>query len=98
MLLTSSADFFKNLLFQKTISGIPSVCENIWIQIRPDVMSRLIWVQTVCKGYQQMILEGKELIYPLLPGIIISQPKSDFQQFICIIAFISTVQVFLCCC
>ena len=27
------------------------MCQTVWIQIRPDV---LIWVQTVCKGYQQM--------------------------------------------
>ena len=26
---------------------------NSWIQIRPDIMSGLIWIQTVCKGYQQ---------------------------------------------
>ena len=25
----------------------------------PDVLSGLIWVQTVCKGYQQMSLVGK---------------------------------------
>ena len=24
-----------------------------WVQIRTDIMSVLIWVQTVCKGYQQ---------------------------------------------
>ena len=27
----------------------------------PDILSGLIWVQTVCKGYQQMTLEDKEL-------------------------------------
>ena len=25
----------------------------VWIQIRTDILSVLIWVQTVCKGYQQ---------------------------------------------
>ena len=25
-------------------------CQTVWIQIRPDVLSGLIWVQTVCKG------------------------------------------------
>ena len=25
----------------------------IWIQIRTDIMSVLIWVKTVCKGYQK---------------------------------------------
>ena len=28
-------------------------------------MSGLIWVQTVCKGYQQMTLVGKELMHLL---------------------------------
>ena len=48
-----SADFFQNQLFQKILSGIPSECQTDWIQIRPDILSGLIWVQTVCKGYEQ---------------------------------------------
>ena len=39
--------------FQKNLSGIPSECQTVWIQIRPDILSGLIWVQTVCKGYKQ---------------------------------------------
>ena len=27
-------------------------CKTVWIQIRPDILSGLIPVQTVCKGYQ----------------------------------------------
>ena len=38
-------------LFQKIISGKPSECQTVWIQIRPDILFGLIWVQTVCKGY-----------------------------------------------
>ena len=33
---------------------IPSGCQTVWIQIRSNVFSGLIWVQTVCKGYQQI--------------------------------------------
>ena len=33
------------------ISGIPSVCQTFWTQIRPDVLSSLILVQTACKCY-----------------------------------------------
>ena len=43
---------------------IPSGCQTVWIHIRPDILSGLIWVQSVCKGYQQMpksLLTGKEL-------------------------------------
>ena len=45
---------FLSKLFQKNLSGIPSDCQTVWIQIRPDVLSGLIWDQTVCKGNQQM--------------------------------------------
>ena len=61
MLFLSSADFFQNQLFQKTLSGIPPECQTVCIQIRPDIFSGLIWVQTVHKGDQQMALEGKEV-------------------------------------
>ena len=30
-----------------------STCQTVWIQIRTDMMSVLIWVHTVCKGYQE---------------------------------------------
>ena len=55
MLLLSSADFFQNKLFQKIISGTLSECQRVWIQIRTDILSVLIWIQTVCNSYQQMI-------------------------------------------
>ena len=57
----SSAEFFQNQLFRKILSGIPSECQTAWIQIRPDILSDLIWVQNVCKSYQQTITVGKEL-------------------------------------
>ena len=44
--------FFQNQLFFKILSGIPSDCQQVWIQIRADILSALIWFQTVCKGYQ----------------------------------------------
>ena len=45
--------FFQNLIFQKILSGLPSECQTVWIQFRPDILLGLIWVQTICKGYQQ---------------------------------------------
>ena len=36
-----------------TLWMLPSGCQTVWIQIRPDILSGLIWVQTVCRGYQQ---------------------------------------------
>ena len=50
----SSADFFPKILL-----GIPSECETDWVQIRPDILSGLIWVQNICKSYQQTTLGGK---------------------------------------
>ena len=44
MLLLSSADVFLSL------SGTLSKCQMVWIQI---ILSVLIWVKTVRKGYQQ---------------------------------------------
>ena len=37
-------------------------CQTVWFEIRPDILSGLIWVQTVCKGYQQTARGGNELI------------------------------------
>ena len=59
---SSSADFFKNQLFQQILSGIQSECQTVWTQIRPNKMLGLIWIQTVCKRYQQKTLGEKEWI------------------------------------
>ena len=40
------------------LSGIPSECQTVWIQIKSDKLLGLIWVQTVCKSYQ-MTLGGR---------------------------------------
>ena len=53
MLLLLSADFLSKLTFFETFSGTLSACKTVWIQIRLDIVSGLIWVQTVCKGYHQ---------------------------------------------
>ena len=41
------------LLFGCWVFSIPSRCQTVWIQIRPNILTGLIWVQTVCNGYQQ---------------------------------------------
>ena len=51
-------DFFQNQLFQKILSRILSESQIVW----PNVLSGLIWVQTVCKSYQQTTLGDKEFI------------------------------------
>ena len=49
-ILSSDVGVFQNHLFQKMFWGIPSECHTVWIQIMADILSGLIWVQTVCKG------------------------------------------------
>ena len=59
MLLLLSDNFFqnklfsKNYFFQKILSETLSECQTVKIQIRTDILSVLIGVQTVCKCYQQ---------------------------------------------
>ena len=48
--------FFSSKFTQNILSGIISECQTVWVQIKPDIWSGLIWVQTVCRGYQQMPL------------------------------------------
>ena len=46
------------------LSETLSECQTVWIQNRTDIFSVLIWVQTVCNGYQQITtlpLARKEL-------------------------------------
>ena len=53
-MILSSADLFKINFYKKILSGTISGYQTDWIQIRTDIMSVLIWVHTVCKGYKQM--------------------------------------------
>ena len=56
--------FFKNLFLTETLSE----GQKIWIQIRTNILSVLIWVQTVCKGYLclfDLILYATSTIFKL---------------------------------
>ena len=44
---------FKINFFQKILLGTRSECQTVWIQIRTDILSVLIWILTICKGHQQ---------------------------------------------
>ena len=50
--------FFKINFFEKNIPGISPECQTVWIQVRPDILSGLIWAATVCNGNQQTTLVG----------------------------------------
>ena len=51
--LLLSSDFFQNYLYKKIISETVSECQTVCIQIRADILSALIWVQTVYIGQKQ---------------------------------------------
>ena len=46
-LLSSAYFFFKIFFFEKDISEKPSECQTVRIQIRPNILSGLNWVQSV---------------------------------------------------
>ena len=56
-LLGNLSGFFCHPLFFKIFSSKSSfrntIRVTVWIQIRPDILSGQIWVQTDCKKYQQ---------------------------------------------
>ena len=60
-LFLSSADFFFRINFSEKFFQEYDQSQTVWIKIRPDVLSGLIWVQTVFKSYQQTTLGDKEL-------------------------------------
>ena len=68
MFLSSVVFFSKSvccwIFSKKNLSGVLVECQTVWIHIMPDVLSGLIWVQIVCKGYQQTTLVhvGKEFM------------------------------------
>ena len=68
--LLSSADFFQDQLFRKILSGLPSERQLVWTQIRSDVLLGLIWVQTICKSYEQTTLGDKEATLCLEPAAL----------------------------
>ena len=46
--------FLKINFLTKILSGMLSECQTVWTRIRINILSVLIWVQTVCKDHQQM--------------------------------------------
>ena len=56
--------FFKINFFKKFFLEHYQIVKQFWIQIRTDILSVLIWVQAVCKDYQQItsIAASKERV------------------------------------
>ena len=84
IIFLSPADFFQNQLFRKILSETQSDSQTVLIQIRTDIVSVLIWVQTVCKGYQQttklnLLVECTDGI--LIPGQLETIPFTHIGDF-----------------
>ena len=62
MLLLLSADFFQNLLFQEIISGITSVRQTVWIQIRSDFVGLDLYPNVL----QRLSADGKKVVCTLV--------------------------------
>ena len=58
MICWLSAVFYKKKLLWKISFKYTIRLSTYHIKIRPDILSGLIWVQTVCQGYQQMTMEA----------------------------------------
>ena len=54
------ADFLNEFIKNSNRNAIR--VSTVWIQIRPDIMSGQIWVQTVYKDNRSVTIAGKELI------------------------------------
>ena len=66
----ASADFFsKATFFQKILSETLSERPMVQILIKTDILS--IWLQTVCKGYQQTTKVSARIESYIIVGIII---------------------------
>ena len=51
--------FFSKSTSLKIMSGKPPECQTFWIQIRSELLSGLLWVQTILNSYQRTTLVGK---------------------------------------
>ena len=72
----SSADFFSKSTFSENSFRNIIRVSNVWIQVRPDILLGLIWVQTVCKGYQQTtVVSDKEGAQWLSGRVLGSRPR-----------------------
>ena len=68
--------FCKINFFEKFFRVYHQSFQTFWIQIRPDILSGLIWIQTVCNCYYQTTLVGKVC---LLFDLILYVPSTIFQ-------------------
>ena len=62
-----SADFFSKLTFSKYFFRGTIRVSNTWDPDQGDILSGLILVRNICKGYQQTTLAGRVIRTPIVP-------------------------------
>ena len=60
---------------------MPSESQTVWIQIRPDILVGLIWVQTVCESYQQATQSGRVFNLICLSSVDFFFKINDLKKF-----------------
>ena len=93
MLLLLAEDFFFSKKFFQ--DHYWSECQTVWIQIRTDILLVLIWIQTVCKVYQQKteFPASKERGTPYHAGYFMSHtPLQIVSNYLHIYIFTSMVE------
>ena len=74
--------FFKSSFLEKFVQEYHN-SQTVWIQIRPDILSGLVWIKTVCKDHQQTTLAGKEFnsLHNGIYFLIFSPANSEINFF-----------------
>ena len=79
-LLLSYADFSTSTFLKKIFQEHHQSVKRLWFKSGPifNILSVLIWAQTVCKGYQKSPITRTEVSkHPFLGGVCVNQNNGD---------------------
>ena len=71
--LLSADFFFSKSSFSKILSGVPSGCQTVWSQIRPNILSGLIPIQTAVRFFAN-------LLFPKILSVVPSECQTVWIQ------------------
>ena len=71
--------------------------QKVWIQIRLDILFVMIWVQTICKGYQQLSADffQNQIFQKLLSGTLSEYQMVWIQNRTNILSVLISVKLFV---
>ena len=88
----SSAEIVKINFFKKLFQEYHQSVKTVWTHIRPNKMSGLVWVQTVCRVYQQTIKVATSRERVILYGVTFDCFQIKCCNFIIQLIWIYTVE------